>query len=374
MTLLYNEDHTSLSTDPSLSISLADGRQVTVAPFRLGVQQTFPRPFVTRHAMPPPQIANIRQLAESGTIPTQTPQKAPPATPAHLRISGMRAPSVPNIAISPPSNATAVSTSPPHPNGTALGSPIKSPGLPDLSRVTDEGSTSLSVSPIRPKSTQAVSVPVANGYHLPATNGYTLPNGGTYLPQANGPGLSPQQRQNVLTAFGGTGSSVPIAAGVPPSGGPMIHDPMQDVGNALPGQNNGGITNGHLNLQLPLARQKQWLANTQRVQVNPDGSVVHSPNMGHAQIAGMTRVPSANGLRGTPMMSHVMGAQQGRASPAMEHMHSSPIPGAASPAQPSSSPRPPSQASLIMSPPFQQQLISPSMGHQQVTVQQAGSF
>src|SRR5438477_186207 len=123
MTLLQDPDQTSLSTDPSITLYTADGRQQSVVPFKLGGPQIVAsrrdiqsRPYPVPHQPPPPLPAAISLPPVSGTpisIPTQV-KKMPhaPALP-QLRISsngGMRHPGL--VVTGLPANTSLPQSSP----------------------------------------------------------------------------------------------------------------------------------------------------------------------------------------------------------------------------------------------------------------------
>lgn len=113
MTLLYDQDHNTLSTDATIPIVLPDGRQHAATPFKLG-----PQPPITRGGViqRPPLTLPASLSSHVAAMQVQTPMKRIPNALAHTRISsngGMRHPAGTNVAPSPGN----VATSPPVPNG-----------------------------------------------------------------------------------------------------------------------------------------------------------------------------------------------------------------------------------------------------------------
>jgi enhancer of polycomb-like protein len=383
MTLLYEQDHLSLTTDATIPVTLPDGRQQAVLPFRLGPQAPVVRGGMVQR-LPPSVHPPHAQLPAN--LATQTPAKrVTPGALVHTRIShgGMRPPAVPIVV---PSPANGASSPPAHAitevNGLKIGSPVRPSSSQDIgdSPVNAGEPASRSVSPVRPKSSNPhLGVPVMNGYGIPSVNGYPVSssNGNAYIPHTNGQtGLSPQQVQGLKSAFAmPVGQDMAMRPGFPASAAANVTGI------------NATASTGNLNLKLPASRQMQqmqWLANVHR---QPSGEVngingipSHSPNMSHASVNGILPHPSAaNIVRTTPSMTHVMTAGQGHASPANTSMsisphmqHSSPAPVIATYSSPplSSSPaRPSSQASLALSPSMQHQLTSPSLQQKHMVAQ-----
>ncbi|EIN12711.1 hypothetical protein PUNSTDRAFT_130959 [Punctularia strigosozonata HHB-11173 SS5] len=371
MTLLYDQDHNTLSTDATIPITLPDGRQHAATPFKLGPQPPIMRGGVIQR--PPPTLP-ASLSSHVATIQAQNPMKRlPPAALAHTRISsngGMRPPaatnSLGNVATSPPASNGVIAA---EINPRTAGSPAKPSAMLDVEELSVNGSNpaSRSASPVRPKSTsQHLGVANVNGFNMPVANGYpiTTNNGNAYIPQTNGPsGLSPQQVQGLKSAF-----AMPVSQDLAMRSG----FPAQGIATAT---SNASVTHGPLNLKLPQSRQMQqmqWLAGNHR---QPSGELngtnglpSRSPTLSHAVANGVISHAPAGGLRSTPTMAHVMAAGQGRASPGNSHasmsphmQNASPVPVIASYSSPQSSspPRPPSQAPLALSPSMQHQLASP---------------
>lgn len=370
MTLLYDQDHNTLSTDATIPITLPDGRQHTATPFKLGPQPPIVRGGVIQR--PPPTLPPSLSSHVAAMHVQNSMKRLSSAALAHTRISSsgsMRPP-----AASPPGS---VAMSPPAPNGVIAaeinsrtsGSPAKSSAMLDVGEPSVNASdpTSRAASPVRPKSTsQHLGVPNVNGFTMPVANGYpiTANSGNAYIPQTNGPsGLSPQQVQGLKSAF-----AMPVSQDLALRSG----FPAQGIATT---NGNGTVAHGPLNLKLPQSRQMQqmqWLAGNHR---QPSGELngsnglpSRSPNLSHAVANGVISHTPAGGLRSTPTMAHVMATGQGRASPGngnasmSPHMQNvSPAPVIASYSSPPSSspPRPPSQAPLALSPSMQHQLASP---------------
>ena len=88
MTLLHDPDHQALTTDPTLTITTPEGKQVTVLPFRLGPTHPQPRWEV--------------QATIQRTTPVQTPTPSmPPGTPisTQSQLKEMQPPTMPSVRV-----------------------------------------------------------------------------------------------------------------------------------------------------------------------------------------------------------------------------------------------------------------------------------
>ncbi|KAJ2913088.1 hypothetical protein MD484_g7323, partial [Candolleomyces efflorescens] len=248
MMALSDMDHQMLTTDQTLYLPTAEGRQLTVVPWRIGYGQPMVRNPNYRPAPPamlatPPAGASANGAAGQG-VPVGTPvalqhlKKMPPPTAIpQMRISsngGMRPPSVPASAL-PPNGATP-QQSPPQPlslpaaqhppvngvNGTGRAAiamphvemvkPVEAPptnGTPPVPSPAPTETTTAPVNqetpaatapngvPARPKSQNQIPIPITNGFHInpaaaAAFGNYQLPNG-----QGVAHNMSPQKMQEL---------------------------------------------------------------------------------------------------------------------------------------------------------------------------------
>lgn len=370
MTLLSDQDHQTLSTDATITISSADGRQQAFLPFRLGNQ--IRRDLPNGQRMVPPSMPSPGALAlrhangtpvpiASGSNPAvsvSTPVKGtPPPSIAHMKISsngGMRISSpataspspglsahspiqvAPTPAIQVNGNhelngipATPIEPERPIANGLPNGIPKAVPENIPL-QVESQVPVAVSTSPARLKAAQLQPSPMPslpNGYHLSPVNGYAtaMPTGSPYMhPGVRANGLAGQQQlQNLKSAFG----NIPVVQDMTmqANGG---HMPMRTPQAYMP------VPSGsNYSAQLAAARQMQWVASV----------TARQPNVGLIETTAMvenglmpslspsvtpTRVPSSNGTRGvsvsraipSPALAHAMSPPQGRASPGNPHL------------------------------------------------------
>lgn len=221
VTLLQDQDHQVLATDPSINVMGPDGRMQSVIPYRLGAQM----PMMRRDAQLG-QRPNGMHFSQAGShmpngtpisVQTQMKRMQPPVVvpQQQARISsggGMRPPTTPIVASMSPNPAHSQSSPPqmlpPPPstqqlqqplNGVSAQSPTRSeaepvklemgPTNPIVPSQQHEPAPPLHVismpppadmnSPSRPKSSQNhnLTVPMQNGYHAAAMNGYPTQNG-----------------------------------------------------------------------------------------------------------------------------------------------------------------------------------------------------
>ncbi|TFK70814.1 hypothetical protein BDN72DRAFT_503858 [Pluteus cervinus] len=262
MTLLQEQDQQGLITDPSLLVMLPDGRQTLQFPFRLGMSPFLRRDLMRP---PPPMPPHMPLPNGQGTVPLTAPggtpismqqqlkKMPPPGAVPQMRISsngGMRPPTLP-VALNVPPTVTpalqnsppaAPHASPPQPivvpqsspvNGNATSRPAISMPHVDAMKVDPTPLAAIaggvvSIQPLQPSETsvpQEASAPVVNGtsptrpkpqvqhpgitpngYH-PAVNGFPVTAAGAQSfsqhasVTAQHIGLSPQQVQNLATAF-----------------------------------------------------------------------------------------------------------------------------------------------------------------------------
>ncbi|KAH9839378.1 enhancer of polycomb-like-domain-containing protein [Rhodofomes roseus] len=367
MTLLTEQDLGSLMTDPTLVVTLSDGRQQTITPFRPGSQGLYgrsmpPAPRQLTAPMTPARPIQSLQSSSSGisisqagtpvSVATQLKPMAPPTIP-HMRISsngGIRVPGLPAINMqaplaSPPAASAMAQTNGNHDvsgHADVTEQPAKSPALQSPrgqqqgspERQATDASTAATTSPMRAKAQppQAITMPtVPNGYHIPNVNAYsaTMPNA-TYMHANNrSNGLTLQQMQTMKSAY---------ASMSPPPDNSMQAN-TANVQLRTPGSYLGHVhQNGHPNYaQLANARHmQQWAAAAVAQQQRPPSANMAEnngadgmppPAMSPPLPAMPVRTPSANGMR-TPMsrgmavpgVAHAMGQPQGRASPANPHM------------------------------------------------------
>lgn len=357
VTLLQDQDHQVLSTDPSISVMGPDGRMQSVLPYRLGM---YP-PMMRRDAQlgQRPNGMHFSAHMPNGTpisVQTQMKRMQPPAgvPQQQARISsggGMRPPTTPVVAsmsptMQPQSSPPQVSPRPPsaqqqHPQ-SVNGVPNQSPTRPDAEAVKLEMSPTPIVpsqqhepvpplhamsmpppadtnSPGRPKSSQNhhLTVPMQNGYHVPVMNGYATQtsqythhaspqHNGQHGAHHNGPhngqqnGLSIQQIANIKATFTNTQlqpgqdlSAMHANNSRPLQNGYMAH-PVQNNQHFGVQQLNAG---SNMNLKLPPGRQAQWAA-------------VPSPLQHNAALVNSGDVTMMNAsMSPSPSLSHAMPGQ-----------------------------------------------------------------
>lgn len=342
MMALSDMDHQMLTTDQTLYLPTAEGRQLTVVPWRIGYGQAMVR---NTHFRPPPpgMLATPPGASANGApgqgVPVGTPvalqhlKKMPPPTAIpQMRISsngGMRPPSVPASAL--PSNGATPQQSPPQPlslpaaqhapvngvNGTgraAIAMPhvemvkpvVEAPvanGTPAPITASTETTTTPANQeavvpvapngvPARPKSQNQVPIPISNGFHVnpaaAAFGNYQLPNG-----QGVAHNMSPQKMQELKSFISSMGPQQLAAFQAAQTSRAAFAQTYIHANHA----NGNGQTlqiPANMPMKLPGAvRQLQWAVGT-----------------------GMQRPPSAmNGVDG------VNGTLNGVASPSPQHMN-----------------------------------------------------
>jgi enhancer of polycomb-like protein len=383
MTLLQDQDQLNLSTDPSILVVSADGRQQPVLPFKLSQQpiirrepQGIPRSYP---GVQTPQPAGPQQsstptatpLATNGTsisvpqMKKMQPSIGLPRVPAN---GGMRPPALP-AAATMLTNGSAPHSSPPHigiqPNSvnginhTSVGhvpanpDPVPNPSIangtsqaqPDSVPVSNDNCT---VSPVRPKSQDQHRPPVPNGYHLTTVNGYTSMVNGSFLHHPNAQ-LSMQQVQTLKSAFQDVNALQTNATRPLP--------PVSFMGHVVGSGTNFNMSlNGGGNPKLPAARQ-MWASPPLQRTAGSNGVEIplSSPAISHSVPGPPARTPSSNGsrngMRGV-QSSHVIG--QGHTH--VQHSPS-PMPLSLSAQGQPSPPRLPQTPTMTM--------VSPSLQHQQ---------
>ncbi|KII84772.1 hypothetical protein PLICRDRAFT_57292 [Plicaturopsis crispa FD-325 SS-3] len=352
MTLITDDDHRLLVTDPTLVVSTSDGRQQSIVPIR---QPPHIRAMPSRGSLTvatPAQQHNAMSLSvpmhNGQAISVMKKMQQSNALP-HMRISsngGMRPPSAPSASSSVPGMpmSSIIHMSPPatpsqQPNGQhETGSDTK----PHVQNgVAPDSSSTPDGSPTRPKSQQQQQpIAVPNGYHIPAVNGFPP---ATPYHHGQPPALSVQQMQSIKSAF----------ATMPP-GTDVNAFNLANARQAIPaaylnGMPNGNHVNGNYNnnMKLPASRQlSQWTPGGMT-----NGSMSPSPNMGHAAVP-PARTPSANGMRRVPSQHLGQGPH-----PMSPHLQHSP---------------PTMQGQPHSSPP--RPMASPSLQHQQAVGASQGGY
>ncbi|KAI0072088.1 hypothetical protein K474DRAFT_1686787 [Panus rudis PR-1116 ss-1] len=359
MSLLSEQDHMTVATDSTITVTLPDGKQTQVVPLRwnsvpVGVRRDFPaqlRPnpsasssasgMQIRHpngtSMSLPSVGGGAAVSMPAHLKSMPP---PPLVPTPRISSNSRA-NMPS-AISPPLLPPTTSQSPPReatvngahemPNGVVKTEQDAQPTIPsnmngveqsvaDASSAVPPHSSPVTVpsSPARPKSQNQqhpTQVPAyQNGYHL-ALGGYTtpVPNNSAYL--ARGAVLTPQQMQS-LKAYAIT---------------PLQDNNVQNHANMpMRAPNYLQMTNDpRYSAQIQAARQaQQWQAlNTGQMRTPAMHVMESNASDASAQMSpipgGQPRTPSSTGSRGvsmsrgvpSPAIQHAMSPGQGRASPA----------------------------------------------------------
>ena len=356
MTLLHDPDHQALTTDPTLTITTPEGKQVTVLPFRLGPTHSQPRREVQATIQRPTPVQTPIPSMPPGTQISMQSQlkKMQPSTLSSVRVpstGSMRPPAPPTMPaisthVSHPVTDTPTDTpnSTPSDGDTASQDPAPQPQPETQVQPQPEAAipTTASTSPVRPPSQNqqptavGMNLPVvANSYHIPVTGFSTAVPTSTPLPFSGQTSnvLSAQQMQNIKMAFA--------------EQTPTIHQLQPTTGNILsrvPAQYMGhvnGVNYDHLQV-----RQLHWAQ--QRIPTNGlNGTTVTQPN----GYTGAFQQGAVNGIRTNGIaVGHVVG--QHSVSPLLQ---------SASPVQNGSmhgsSPRPSSQSSVASSPPMQTQTV-----------------
>jgi enhancer of polycomb-like protein len=347
MTLLHDPDHQALTTDPTITITTTEGKQVTVLPFRLGpthsqprreVQAAIQRPTPVPASMPsmppgtPISMSQLKKTQPSTISSVRTPSTGsmrPPAPPTMPSISTHVVHSIAETLADPPDSApsepnTVSQDATPQPQPEAQTQPQPEPIVP----------TPASTSPARPSSqsqqpaTVGMNLPViTNSYHVPVAGFSTTVPNSTSLPYSGQTSnvLSAQQMQNIKMAFA--------------EQTPTMHQLQSTTGNILnrvPAQYMGHVNYDHLQV-----RQLHWTQ--QRIPTNGlNGATVAQPN----GYAGAFQQSAVNGVRTN---GHV---GQHSSSPLLQSP--SPVPNGSMHGSP---PRPASQSSVASSPPMQTQAV-----------------
>jgi len=356
MTLLHDPDHQALTTDPTLTITTPEGKQVTVLPFRLGPTHSQPRREV--------------QATIQRPTPVQTPiPSMPPGTPISMQsqlkkmqppsMSSVRVPSTGPMRPPAPPTMPVITTHVSHPvteapgdtsnltpsEGNTVSQDVAPQPQPEAQAQPQSESivpTPAPTSPVRPPSQNqqptavGMNLPViTNSYHIPVTGfSAAVPNSSSlpYSGQTSNV-LSAQQMQNIKMAFA--------------EQAPTMHQLQPTTGNILsrvPAQYMGhvnGVNYDHLQV-----RQLHWAQ--QRIPTNGlNGTTAAQPN----GYTGAFQQSAVNGIRTNGItVGHVVG--QHSSSPLLQS--TSPVPNGS---MHSSPPRPPSQSSVASSPSMQTQTV-----------------
>lgn len=399
MTLLRNQDHHKLETDPNIIIT-TDGQQKPTIPAAIRVSQALQqsRPLRPQPMGPPAAVSAAQvhpsmvtpQIASSPAISAM--KKMQPVTMAQLRLSQaqatMRPPMMNALPAALPSGQTPASVPVDLPSTPSVGingatSPTKSPsgsiidgtGPSEMDSQSQHDPPTAQV-PLRQKSPNKQIV-LPNGFHVGGVNGYptAVPNSAaaTAFPaQVGHTSFTAQQIQEMKQAYAAAHMNAEMnnatAAGRPTYPTHLVNG---STNFNLP------LGNANFNLKLPTSRQMQWASGIRAGNAGsaeaPNAATVAAllgQNNGMANLVAMApvRVPSANGSMRTvtPAVAQMMNAT-GRASPATHlahlaasthasvslspHMHAasaSPVPGSmmttpqGSPPRPITSPIPPS--------------------------------
>ena len=356
MTLLHDPDHQALTTDPTITITTSEGKQVTVLPFRLGPTHSQPRREV--------------QAAIQRSTPVQTPiPSMPPGTPISMQsqlkkmqpptMSSVRIPSTGSMRPPAPPTMPAISThvtqsiaeAPADTSNStpSEGSTISQDAAPQPQPETQPQPqpelatpTPTSTSPVRPPSQNQQSTAIGmnlpvitNSYHIPVAGfSSTVPNS-TSLPYSGQTSnvLSAQQMQNIKMAFA---EQTPTMHQLQPTAGNILSRvPAQYMGHV------NGVNYDHLQV-----RQLHWTQ--QRIPTNGlNGTTVAQPN----GYTGAFQQGTVNGIRTNGItVGHVVG--QHTSSPLLQS--TSPVPNSSIHGSP---PRPSSQSSVASSPSMQTQTV-----------------
>ena len=354
MTLLHDPDHQALTTDPTITITTTEGKQVTVLPFRLGpthsqprreAQSTIQRPTPVQNPIPsmppgtqismqskkmqPPTMSSVR-VPSTGSMRPPAPPTMPPIS-THVAHSITETPTdAPNPAPSEGNTVSQDAASQPQPETQAQ--PQPEPIIP----------TPASTSPVRPPSQNQQSTAVGmnlpvitNSYHIPVAGFSTTVPNNTSLPYSGQTGnvLSAQQMQNIKMAFA---EQTPTMHQLQPTTGNILpRVPAQYMGHV------NGVNYDHLQV-----RQLHWTQ--QRIPTNGlNGTTATQPN----GYTGAFQQGTVNGIRTNGMtVGHVVG--QHSSSPLLQS--TSPVPNGSMHGSP---PRPSSQSSVASSPSMQSQTV-----------------
>ena len=355
MTLLHDPDHQALTTDPTLTITTSEGKQITVLPFRLGPTHSQPRREVQAIAQRPVPVQTPTPSMPPGTPISMQSQlkKMQPSTISSIRVpssGSMRPPAPPSMpAISTHVSQPTTETSPETSDSTASEgntasqdiAPQSQPETPVQPQLEPTVPTPVSTSPVRPPSQNqqqpavGMNLPViASSYHIPVTGfSTTIPNS-TSLPYSGQTSntLSAQQMQNIKMVFAEPPSMHQLQ---PTTGNIISRVPAQYIGHV------NGVNYDHVQV-----RQLHWAQ--QRIPTNGlNGTTVSQPN----GYAGAFQQSSVNGIRTNGItVGHVVGQH----SPSPLLQSTSPVPNGS---MHSSPPRPSSQSSVASSPSVQAQAI-----------------
>ena len=356
MTLLHDPDHQALTTDPTLTITTPEGKQVTVLPFRLGPTHSQPRREVQATIQrPTPVQAPIPSMPPGTPISMQSQlKKMQPPT-----LSSVRVPSTGSMRPPAPPTMPAISTHVSHPV-TEAPTDAPNPSPSDGNTVSQDAApqpqpetqpqpqpepiapTPTPTSPVRPPSQNqqpaavGMNLPViTNNYHIPVTGfSATVPNSTSLsYPGQTSNVLSAQQMQNIKMAFA--------------EQAPTMHQLQPTTGNILsrvPAQYMGhvnGVNYDHLQV-----RQLHWAQ--QRIPTNGLNGTTAAQQNGYA---GAFQQGTVNGIRANGItVGHIVG--QHSSSPLLQS--TSPVPNGSLHGSP---PRPSSQSSVASSPSMQTQTV-----------------
>lgn len=357
MTLLHDPDHQALTTDPTLTITTPEGKQITVLPFRLGPPHSQPR-------------REVHQATTQRPTPVQTPiPSMPPGTPISMQsqLKKMQPSTIPSVRI--PSSGSMRPPAPPSMPAISahVSQPITETPADPSNPATSEGNTStqdivpqpqpeiqaqpqpeptvltpVPTSPVRPPSQNqqqtavGMNLPlIANSYHIPVPGfAATIPSS-TSLPYAGQTSnvLSAQQMQNIKMAFA---EQAPSMHQLQPTTGNMLSRvPAQYIGHV------NGVNYDHLQV-----RPLHWAQ--QRIPTNGLNGAAVAQSNGYT---GAFQQSAVNGIRTNGItVGHVVGQH----SPSPLLQSTSPVPNGSIHSSP---PRPPSQSSVVSSPSLQAQTI-----------------
>lgn len=356
MTLLHDPDHQALTTDPTITITTTEGKQVTVLPFRLGPTHSQPRREVQAAIQrPTPVQIPIPSMPPGMPISMQSQlKKMQPPTMSSVRVpstGSMRPPAPPTMPVISTHATHSITEAPTDTPDSAPseGSTISQDAAPQPQSETHTqlqpepiAPTTTSTSPIRPPSRNQQ--PTAVGMNLPViTNSYHIPVAGfsaavpnsTSLPYAGQTSnvLSAQQMQNIKMAFA---EQAPTIHQLQPTTGSILSRvPAQYMGHV------NGVNYDHLQV-----RQLHWAQ--QRIPTNGlNGSSVAQSN----GYTGAFQQGAVNGIRTNGItVGHVVG--QHSSSPLLQS--ASPVPNGSMHGSPS---RTSSQSSVVSSPSMQTQTV-----------------
>lgn len=356
MTLLHDPDHQALTTDPTLTITTSEGKQITVLPFRLGPTHSQPR-------------REVQAIIQRST-PVQTPiPSMPPGTPISMQsqlkkmqpstISSARIPSSGSMRPPAPPSMPTISTHVSQPiteTPADASNPASSEGNTTSQDIAPQPQPETQAQPqleppvpppvlsssIRPPSQNqqqtavGMNLPViTNGYHIPVTGFPTTIPSSTSVPYSGQTSnvLSAQQMQNIKMAFAEQTPSMHQLQ--PTTGNILSRVPAQYISHV------NGVNYDHLQV-----RQLHWTQ--QRIPTNGlNGTTVSQPN----GYTGTFQQSTVNGIRTNGItVGHVVGQH----SPSPLLQSTSPAPNGSMHGSP---PRPSSQSSVASSPPVQAQTV-----------------